>query len=112
MDVHDLTTFATLQEKRFKLLDGGKHTDLERTYAQLVKLGEEYGELCEAIMADVGHQRPEKLAEHEHDHIALEMADVIIVTFILAERLKVDLPDALKRKIDIIHERFKDVVIE
>lgn len=112
MEMKELVAFAKLQEQRFQILDGDNNTPLERTYAQLVKLGEEYGELCDAVMAEVGHQRADKLATHTHEKLALEMADVIVVTFILAERLDVDLPAALQQKIAIIHERFKDVVVE
>jgi NTP pyrophosphatase (non-canonical NTP hydrolase) len=112
MEMKDMVAFAKLQEQRFQVLDAGKSTPLERTYAQLVKLGEEYGELCDAVMAEVGHQRADKLAKHSHEKLALEMADVIVVTFILAEKMGVDLPASLQQKIAIIHERFKDVAVE
>ncbi|MBM3271885.1 hypothetical protein FJY94_01195 [Candidatus Kaiserbacteria bacterium] len=111
MEMRDITTFAQLQERRFQVLDGGKNTSLERTYAQLAKLGEEYGELCEAVMAEAGHQRADKLAQHSHEKLAAEMADVVLVVFILAEKMGVDLPDALEKKISVIHERFKDVIV-
>lgn len=111
MDMGTLLAFATRQEARFKKLDGGKNTPLERTYAQLAKLGEEYGELCEAVMAEAGHQRADKLAEHSREHLAEEMADVVMVCFILAEKLGVNLPDAIEKKIEVVETRFEHIKV-
>lgn len=109
MDMDSLVAFAKRQEARFQKIDGGKLTSLERTYAQLAKLGEEYGELCEAVMAEAGHQRADKLAKHTREHLGEELADVVMVCSILAEKLGVDLLDALEKKIAVVDERFRDV---
>jgi NTP pyrophosphatase (non-canonical NTP hydrolase) len=111
MEMRDLTEFARLQEQKFKILNAGKNTPLERRYAQLAKLGEEYGELCEAILAADGHQRQEKMAGFTQEHLASEMADVVITLSILAANFEIDLPSAIEKKITIINERFKDVII-
>lgn len=108
----DLVAFAERQEARFKVLDAGKSTELERTYAQTVKLGEEMGELCEGILARAGDQRKEKLEAYSDDELAKEFADVVMVVFILAEKLGVDMPKALAKKIAKVDERFKDVRVD
>lgn len=112
MNMDELVAFARLQEERFKALNVGKFSETERLYAQTVKLGEEFGELCEAIMAHVGHQRADKLEKHSAEHLAHELADCVMVLFILARKLNVDLPQALSEKIAIVNERFKDVEID
>jgi NTP pyrophosphatase (non-canonical NTP hydrolase) len=111
MNLQDLTDFAALQEKRFKTLSDGKNTPLERSYAQLAKLGEEYGELCEALMAKMGHQRQDKLDSYTDEALASEMADVAIVLFTLANNLGVDLPAALEKKIEVVNDRFKHISV-
>lgn len=111
MDMKGLTDFAALQERRFKKMSAGGHTETERLFAQTVKLGEEVGELCEAILAHAGEQRKDKLAEHTMQHLEHELADCVIVLFIIADKLGVDLPKALTEKIAIVNERFKDVEV-
>lgn len=107
--MHELVAFAQLQEQRFKARNAGKASDTERLYAQTVKLGEEFGELCEAIMAHAGHQRKDKLEQHIEEGLAHELADCTIVLFTLAAKLDIDLPKALTEKIAVVNERFKDM---
>ena len=111
MDMRELVAFAELQDKRFSVLDDGKSTQQERLYAQMVKVGEEVGELCDAVLAHANAQRQDKLDNMEEDALPKELADVVITLFILAARFKVDLPAALEKKIAIISERFKDVQV-
>jgi NTP pyrophosphatase (non-canonical NTP hydrolase) len=111
MNMDELVAFARLQEERFKVLNAGKLSETERLYAQTVKLGEEFGELCEAIMAYNGHQREEKLAAIDPANLSKEFADCVIVLFLLAQKVSVNIPKALEEKIAVLNERFKDVQV-
>jgi NTP pyrophosphatase (non-canonical NTP hydrolase) len=108
MDMKELVAFAALQESRFKTMRG-LQTDSERTYAYLAKLGEEYGELCEQILALQGHQRAEKADKFGTEKLGGELADVAIVLFVIAQNLGVDLPAAIGKKVEVVNERFKHV---
>lgn len=109
MELADLIAFAQKQEARFKKVDASKHTPLERTYAQLAKLGEEYGELSEQILAMDGHQRVDKGDKFGPDKLASELADIVICVSILAANLGVNLPDALEKKTAVVDERFRHI---
>ncbi len=112
MDMEKLVAFARLQERRFQALNTEGLSDTERLYAQTVKLGEEFGELCEAILALSGNQRQDKQEKYSEAALAHELADCAIVLFILAEKLHIDLPKALDEKVAIVNDRFKDVVVK
>lgn len=108
MDMDALVTFAQRMEARFRAVDGDILTPRERTYAQLAKLGEEYGELCEQVLAMDGHQRADKADKFGKEKLDGELADVVMVCFILAERLGVNLPEAIGKKVKVVEERFGD----
>lgn len=73
--------------------------------ARTIKLGGEYGELCDEILATLGDQRRDKLEKHEKDGLSDEFADVLIVTFLLAKMMNVDLMQALDHKVHKIREK-------
>lgn len=104
MELSDLVAFAKGQNEWLKERGAGK-TERERLYAQTVKLGEEFGELCDAILARDGEQRPEKLSEASDDALAAELADVALVVFILAHKLGINLPEALQKKMAALEAR-------
>ena len=72
-------------------------------YAQTVKLGEEVGELNEAVLAHFQRQRSSK-AHKEYD-LEGELADVILATFVLSHQLGVDVLPALEQKMAKIVSR-------
>lgn len=80
---------------------GGRGT--RELYARTIKLGEEYGELCDEILASAGEQRKGKLSDSHN--IEGEFADVVITTFLLAKIARVDIPQALAHKIKIIKSK-------
>ena len=51
-------------------------------------------------------QRDRGVNKHK-DALANEIADVLLVTLLIAERTNVDVNEALRKKMDIINERFK-----
>lgn len=103
MTWEEFQTFIDRQDAFFRSLNVGGTTKREEIYARTVKLGEEFGELCDEMLASAGDQRRNKL-QAEHD-LAGEFADVIIVTFLLAKSMGVDIPEALAVKIRTIEEK-------
>ena len=73
-------------------------------YKLLAKLMEEVGEFSEALLHVDSLQRPDKLEENSSD-VASELADVVLVAFMLSEGLGVDLKQALLEKMDEIRAR-------
>ncbi|MGE0792578.1 MAG: MazG nucleotide pyrophosphohydrolase domain-containing protein [Candidatus Woesearchaeota archaeon] len=72
-------------------------------YTILAKLMEEVGELSEAILTIDSLQRTNKLSKKID--LEGELADVILVTFVLAEELKVDISKSLKNKMKKVKSR-------
>lgn len=82
---------------------GGTMTEKERLFAQVIKLNEEVGELCEAILHEYdAHQRRK---EKEID-LDAELADVLITTLILAENRQKDIWSQVDKKLDKQFDRF------
>ena len=82
-----------------------KQNKKDRIFARTIKLGEEYGELCDAVLASVGDQRKTKLAKEKAGDLEGEFADVMIVLFMLAKAMDVDVMRALETKIRKIKVR-------
>lgn len=105
-------TFETLQQfideedELFKKVKDTNQTERERIFARTIKLGEEYGELCDEVLAYVGDQRKDKLND-KHD-LDGEFADVVIVAFLLAKSMNVDMKKALENKIRKIREKYNN----
>ncbi|GEL94474.1 MazG-like family protein [Cellulomonas composti] len=78
----------------------GRLFDVERTDDWLVlKLNEEVGELTQAFLTRSGRTRHRGLTPEQSDEaVRDELADVLAHVLVLAERLGVDLDDALERK--------------
>ena len=91
-----------------------KHKDLlkkynfknkeELVYPTTIKLMEEMGELSEAILHKNALQRKSKL-ENKTINIEHEIADVLLVTMLLAKTLNIDIDKALTEKINKIKQR-------
>ncbi len=74
-------------------------TERERILSRTVKISEEFGELCDEVLASMGDQRKGKMEGRDLDALSDEFADVIITTFLLAKSMNIDIPNALERKI-------------
>jgi len=81
-------------------------TDKQNVTRQVLKLGEEYGELCEAVLSSMGLQRQEKLDAHSIEDIKGELADVIITAMTAARYMNIDIEDIVVGKLKVIEERF------
>ena len=103
MTLESFQQFIDEQDALFRSVKSASETEKERIFARTVKLGEEYGELCDEVLASVGDQRKGKL-DKEHD-LEGEFADVVIVAFLLAKAMNVDMTQALETKIKKIREK-------
>lgn len=87
--------------KHFAQTRGG-----ERAQTLMLKLGEEYGELCEAMLARVGFQRKEKLEKSSAGDVGDELADVIVTALALAVNLDLDIEEIINDELGTVRERF------
>lgn len=105
MTIEELQKFIDEQHEFFRKVK--KQTKKDRIFARTIKLGEEYGELCDEVLASVGDQRKTKLVKEKVGDLEGEFADVVIVTFMLAKAMDVDIMQALDHKVKKIRERNK-----
>jgi len=105
MEFKDLLKFIKKEDRRLKKKYGKGVLQRERILFRTVKLGEEYGELCESILAVNKIQRQEKPDKANTD-LAGEIADVVITTLLLAESLGINIEEALKRKMEELDKRY------
>ena len=73
--------------------------------ARTVKLGEEFGELCEEVLAFNSLQRRQKLDNHDEESLREEFADVIITALLLAKSMNVNIETALEKKMQKLNQR-------
>jgi NTP pyrophosphatase (non-canonical NTP hydrolase) len=106
MEFKELQEFIEQQHQLFRSLKGGTlTTEREDILGRAVKLSEEFGELSDEVLASMGLQRKGKLENRDPEGLSAEFADVIIVTFLLARSMNVDIPSALARKIEKIRTK-------
>ncbi|MFA6429786.1 MAG: MazG-like family protein [Patescibacteria group bacterium] len=94
-----LWRFIEKEQARFKAAYAPEGNEATFRLAQTTKLAEEVGELCNEMLALNGYQRQEKLAQHNQQTLADEVADVLIATLILAKSVGVNPNTALRHKI-------------
>lgn len=98
-----------IQETNTRLWEGDTATpERERALAHMAKLTEEMGELSEQVLASLGHQRKSKRSVDVKKNLAEEIADVIIVTILLAEDFSISIEPALRAKMKKIESRYKE----
>ena len=107
MKVKELVEFMqrTTWEGRYK--HTSEFTLRERQFAQMIKLGEEYWELCEQVSGALGAQRIEKADRFSQEFLEDEFADVIFATIRLACLMNVDIEKALENKKEKLLNRLK-----
>ncbi len=74
----------------------------ERLLSRSVKLSEEVGEVSEAVLSLLGHQRTEK----EATDLGNEIADVIISALVLAKTSDIDVWAEVEKKLTVVKERY------
>lgn len=106
MTIEELQKFIDEQDALFRERRAGDFSDREHVFARTIKLGEEYGELCDEVLASIGGQRKGKMFHHEAIDLQDEFADVLITTFMLAKAMDVDIMQSLDDKIRRIKEKY------
>ena len=105
MEFKELLDFVKEQDK---ILDNKfDFTGRERVLSDVVKLGEEFGELCDEVLGFYKGQRDEKMTGRDADNLSKEFADVLIVLFLLANKMDVDILDGLEKTIEKVRNRNK-----
>lgn len=104
MTFDELADFIEEQDIIYHTWKAGA-TDQEHILARMAKLTEEMGELADEVLGALGYQRQEKLDKRDPEGLGDEFADVIITTMLLAKSMKVDIPEALNRKMRKIQKR-------
>ena len=105
MDIKQFETFIQEQHDFFRENEKDV-TDREHVLFRTIKIGEEYGELCDAVLAKMGTQRKNKSQKYEEDSLESEFADVMITTFLLARALDIDVMSAVEKKTIKIKEKY------
>jgi NTP pyrophosphatase (non-canonical NTP hydrolase) len=77
-----------------------------RTFARMMKLFEELGELSDEILTSMNLQRSSKVAKFSHQNVEDEFAEVLASVLLLAIELDIDVEEVIQRKIDFTNERF------
>lgn len=107
MEWSEFTRFIAVEDQRLLAHYGYVDTE-KRILARTVKLTEEVGELCEEVLSHCAFQRREKLEGKDKDNLPGEFADVVIVAFLLAKTMDVDMVQALSDKMEKIKTRHYD----
>lgn len=104
MNSQDFAKFIQKEHKRLLKSFPCDKMDKE-TFARTVKMNEEVGELNEAILKYFFLKKSKEAKAFTKRDLEDEFADVVITTFLLAERMKVDLWQALENKVEKIKKR-------
>ena len=108
MEVKELVDFmqwTTTPEGRYKCKSNLNLK--EKQFAQMIKLWEEYWELCEQVSGTLWAQRIEKSERFSQEYLEDELADVIYATIRLACLMDIDIEKALKNKKEKLENRMK-----
>ena len=106
MTIEEFQKFIDEQDAFFRSLSkSAGQTEKERVLSRTVKISEEFGELCDEVLASMGDQRTGKMDGRGAESLADEFADVVITTFLLAKSMDVDVMEALGRKTKKLREK-------
>ena len=107
MDLKHLLEFIEIEDERLKKYYGSSLDQEKHILARTVKLAEEFGELCDEVLAHNSLQRKQKLDNHDKENLSEEFADVIITALLLAKSMNVEIEKALEKKIDKVNKRYQ-----
>jgi len=105
MELRDLLRFIEIEDEKLKKRYRSYSNREEVILARTVKLGEEFGELCEEVLAYNSLQRKQKWDNHDKENLPEEFADVIITTLLLAKSMNVSIETALEKKMQKLNQR-------
>jgi NTP pyrophosphatase (non-canonical NTP hydrolase) len=78
----------------------------QQTFARIMKLVEELGELSDEILTSMNLARDSKIAKFSRENMEDEFADVLASLILLAIELDVDVTKVMRKKIAFTRERF------
>ncbi len=106
MKFEDFEKFIDAQDTLFCSAKDTNKNERERIYVRTIKLGEEFGELCDEVLGSVGDQRKDKLKNRDPHTLNDEFADVMITLFMLAKSAGVDVMGAVDHKVQRIRKKY------
>ena len=107
MEVKELVDFMQWTTWLWRYKRTSELTKKEEIFAQTVKIGEEYWELCEQILWNLWAERKEKSDRFSQELLEDELADVIYTTIRLACLMDIDIEKALENKKEKLLNRMK-----
>ena len=107
MEVKELVDFMQWTTGPWRYNHTIEFSKKEQQFAQMIKLWEEYWELCEQVSWALWAQRIEKSERFSQEHLEDEFADVIYATIRLACLMGIDIEKALKNKKEKLENRMK-----
>lgn len=107
MEMDELLAFVEEEDKRLSAHYGKSQEidEVKRWLGRSVKLTEEVGELCGAVLSHASLQRTKKLDAWKPENLSEEFADVIITALLLAKSMNIDIKDAFRKKVEKIKKR-------
>ena len=107
MDFITLSKWVEKENGRLEK-DHGRYLDQDKQiFACTIKLGEEFGELCQEVLFHSSLQRKSKMNKFKKENLSGEFADVLITTLLLAQEMNIDIEKALEDKIKKINKRYE-----
>ena len=108
MQIKELQNEVDRMNKAFCDKQGYIMDSKENIMRMVIKLGEENGELCEAVLAGFGMQSQRKLDAHSIEDTKGELADVIISAMVIARDMNIDLEEILVGKLASLNARIQE----
>jgi NTP pyrophosphatase (non-canonical NTP hydrolase) len=105
MELRDLLRFIEIEDEKLKKRYRSYSSQEKVILARTVKLGEEFGELCEEVLTYNSLQRKQKLVNQDEKNLPEEFADVIITALLLAKSMNVNIETAIENKMQKINQR-------
>ena len=106
MEFDNLMEFIEKYAKKQKEVFGELKDKDKLILSSTVKASEEFGELCEQVLAYISRQRKDKFKNFDKESLSAEFADVILAVSMLANDMQVDIKEALTNKIKKLKEKY------
>lgn len=99
--VHQYEEISAFLQERWPLKN-----PQQRTFARIMKIVEELGELSDEVLTSMNLQRKSKIERFSKQNVEDEFADVLGSLILLAVELDIDVEEVMQRKIKFTRERF------
>lgn len=108
MEFKKLLKFIALERERLAKTTGKYEDEEKEIFARVVKVGEEFGELCQEVLFHANLQGKHKKEQFDENNLANEFADVIFTTLLLSKDMNIDIEKALEDKMKKIEKRYEN----